>query len=411
MSFDVIKIRGARQNNLKNLDLDLPLGELVVVTGVSGSGKSTLAFDTIYAEGQRRYVETFSTYARQFLDRMDKPAVDSIEGIPPAITIDQTNPVRTSRSTVGTMTELNDYLKLVFARLSHLHCPGCQREVRRDDTQGIIADLLENLPPETRLHVCLPVTVPDSFSEDEVLQWLNQQNYTRVQARTEQQVHVIQDRLRLRDDNLPRLAEALETAMHHGNGHVAIYCDPEQPGAQLRAYSSHLHCPDCNLEFSEPGPGLFSFNSPIGACDTCRGFGRIIDVDFDLVIPDQNKTLREGAIRTFQSSSYQEGQVDMEKAARKRGIALDVPWRELDDESRDWVLEGEGDWNDGVWYGVRRFFNWLEGRAYKMHIRVLLSRYRAYTECHACHGARLKPEALWWRLHRRPDRKSTRLNS
>ena len=397
-----IILKGARQNNLKNLSLELPVNQLIVITGVSGSGKSTLAFDTIYAEGQRRYVETFSAYARQFLDRMDKPAVDSIEGIPPAIAIDQTNPVRTSRSTVGTMTELNDYLKLVFARLSHLHCPGCQREVRRDDTQGIVADLRANLPPDTRLHVCLPVTVPHNFSEQEVLQWLNQQGYTRVQSRTENQVHVIQDRLRLRDDNLSRLSEALETAMRHGNGHVLIYCDPEQPQAQLRAYSSHLHCPDCNLEFNEPGPGLFSFNSPIGACETCRGFGRIIDVDFDLVIPDQSKTLREGAIRIFQSASYQECQVDLEKAARKRSIPLDVPWRDLDDETREWVLEGEGDWDDGVWYGVRRFFNWLEGRAYKMHIRVLLSRYRAYTECYTCHGARLKPEALWWRLHRRP---------
>lgn len=397
-----IILKGARQNNLKNLSLELPVNQLIVITGVSGSGKSTLAFDTIYAEGQRRYVETFSAYARQFLDRMDKPAVDSIEGIPPAIAIDQTNPVRTSRSTVGTMTELNDYLKLVFARLSHLHCPGCQREVRRDDTQGIVADLRANLAPDTRLHVCLPVTVPHNFSEQEVLQWLNQQGYTRVQARTDKQVHVIQDRLRLRDDNLSRLSEALETAMRHGSGHVLVYCDPEQPQAQLRAYSSHLHCPDCNLEFSEPGPGLFSFNSPIGACDTCRGFGRIIDVDFDLVIPDHNKTLREGAIRIFQSSSYQECQTDLEKAARKRAIPLDVPWRDLDEETREWVLEGEGDWDDGVWYGIRRFFNWLEGRAYKMHIRVLLSRYRAYTECHTCHGARLKPEALWWRLHRRP---------
>ena len=397
-----IILKGARQNNLKNLSLELPVNQLIVITGVSGSGKSTLAFDTIYAEGQRRYVETFSAYARQFLDRMDKPAVDSIEGIPPAIAIDQTNPVRTSRSTVGTMTELNDYLKLVFARLSHLHCPGCQREVRRDDTQGIVADLRANLPPDTRLHVCLPVTVPHNFSGQEGLQWLNQQGYTRVQARTDKQVHVIQDRLRLRDDNLSRLSEALETAMRHGSGHVLVYCDPEQPQAQLRAYSSHLHCADCNLEFSEPGPGLFSFNSPIGACETCRGFGRIIDVDFDLVIPDHSKTLREGAVRIFQSSSYQECQTDLEKAARKRSIPLDVPWRDLDDETREWVLEGEGDWDDGVWYGIRRFFNWLEGRAYKMHIRVLLSRYRAYTECHTCHGARLKPEALWWRLHRRP---------
>jgi excinuclease ABC subunit A len=398
-----IVLRGARQNNLKNLSLELPVNQLIVITGVSGSGKSTLAFDTIYAEGQRRYVETFSAYARQFLDRMDKPAVDSIEGIPPAIAIDQSNPVRTSRSTVGTMTELNDYLKLVFARLSHLHCPGCQREVKRDSTDSIVADLFASVPENTRVHVCLPINVPDNFSADEITGWLNQQGYTRIQAQQAHQVHAIQDRLRLNSDNRERLAEAIETALHHGNGHVLVYCDPDTPQQQIRAWSSHLHCPDCDRQFSEPGPGLFSFNSAIGACESCRGFGRIIDVDFDLVIPDHNKSLRDGAIRIFQSSSYRECQDDLEKYARKRGIPLDVPWKALSAEQRQWVTDGEGSWTDGVWYGIRRFFAWLESRAYKMHIRVLLSRYRAYTECQSCHGARLKPEALWWRLHLAPS--------
>lgn len=392
-----IIVRGARQNNLKNLSLELPVNKLIVVTGVSGSGKSTLAFDTIYAEGQRRYVETFSAYARQFLDRMDKPAVDSIEGIPPAIAIDQTNPVRTSRSTVGTMTELNDYLKLVYARLSHLHCPQCQREVKRDTTTGILDSLYQTVPANTRLHVCLPVTVPHNFTDEEVLQWLTQQGYTRIQAKADNQVHAIQDRLRLTPENRERLAEAVETALHHGNGHVVIYAIHDDREQVLR-YSSRLHCPDCDLEFNDPSPSLFSFNSPIGACESCKGFGRIIGVDFDLVIPDQNKSLREGAVKPWQSPSYRECQVDMEKAARKSGIPLDVPWRELSHDHQQWVLEGEGSWNEGLWYGVRRFFNWLEGRAYKMHIRVLLSRYRAYTECGACHGARLKPEALWWQL-------------
>jgi excinuclease ABC subunit A len=397
-----IILRGARQNNLKNLSLELPVNQLIVITGVSGSGKSTLAFDTIYAEGQRRYVETFSAYARQFLDRMDKPAVDSIEGIPPAIAIDQSNPVRTSRSTVGTMTELNDYLKLVFARLSHLHCPGCQREVKRDSTRSIVADLMATVTADTRIHICLPITVPHNFSGDEITGWLNQQGYTRIQAQTAGQVHAVQDRLRLNADNQERLAEAVETALHHGGGHVLVYCNPDSDKQEIRAYSSHLHCPDCDRQFSEPGPGLFSFNSPIGACETCRGFGRIIDVDFDLVIPDHNKTLREGAIKIFQSSSYHECQDDLEKYARKRKVPLDTPWKNLTAEQRQWVTDGEGSWTDGVWYGVRRFFAWLESRAYKMHIRVLLSRYRAYTECHECHGARLKPEALWWRLHQKP---------
>lgn len=402
-AIESIVLRGARQNNLKNLSLELPVNKLIVITGVSGSGKSTLAFDTIYAEGQRRYIETFSAYARQFLDRMDKPAVDSIEGIPPAIAIDQSNPVRTSRSTVGTMTELNDYIKLVYARLSHLHCPGCQREVKRDNTQSIVAELMASFPAETRIHVCLPVNVPHNFSGNEILQWLNQQGYTRIQAQNEHHVHAVQDRLRLNSGNRDRLGEAIETALHHGNGHVLVYCEPDTDQQQIKAYSSHLHCPDCDKQFSEPGPGLFSFNSPIGACESCKGFGRIIDVDFDLVIPDHNKSLREGAIKIFQSASYKECQDDLEKYARKAGIPLDTPWKELTEKHKVWVQEGEGGWQDGVWYGIRRFFGWLESRAYKMHIRVLLSRYRAYTECHACHGARLKPEALCWRLHQQPS--------
>ncbi len=407
-AIDAIVVRGARQNNLKNLSLELPVNQLIVITGVSGSGKSTLAFDTIYAEGQRRYVETFSAYARQFLDRMDKPAVDSIEGIPPAIAIDQTNPVRTSRSTVGTMTELNDYLKLVYARLSHLHCPQCQQEVKRDSTQSIVDALYQSVAPSTRLHICLPVQVPHNFSDEEIMQWLTQQGYTRIQNTVDNQVHAIQDRLRLTPQNRERLAEAVETAMHHGSGHVVIYAAPESDSEKVTRFSSRLHCADCNLEFNDPSPSLFSFNSPIGACESCKGFGRIIGVDFDLVIPDQGKTLREGAVKPWQSPSYHECQLDMEKAARKSRVPLDTPWRELSKKHQQWVLEGEGPWADGVWYGVRRFFNWLEGRAYKMHIRVLLSRYRAYTECSACHGARLKPEALWWKLAQTSTRNKKR---
>ena len=213
---DSIRIRGARQNNLKNLNLDLPLGQLIVITGVSGSGKSTLAFDTVYAEGQRRYVETFSAYARQFLDRMDKPAVDSILGIPPAIAIDQSNPVRTSRSTVGTMTELNDYLKLAYARLAVLHCPQCAREVRRDTPQSIVADLQARLPAEQRLHVCVPLRVPHNFSDEEVEQLLARQGYTRVQGRQGDVVEAVQDRVRLNAAHRERLSEALDIAMQQG---------------------------------------------------------------------------------------------------------------------------------------------------------------------------------------------------
>ncbi|MDO9317026.1 MAG: excinuclease ABC subunit A [Gammaproteobacteria bacterium] len=410
-----IVIKGARQNNLKNLNLTLPTGKLIVVTGVSGSGKSTLAFDTIYAEGQRRYVETFSAYARQFLDRMDKPAVDSIQGIPPAIAIDQSNPVRTSRSTVGTMTELNDYLKLAFARLAVLHCPGCARIVRKDSAQSIMADLYQRLQPEQRLIICLPIRVPHNFSEEEVVQLLGQQGYTRIQSRTGDVVEAVQDRLRLNADNRERLGEALEVAMHHGNGRVVVYAGTDPVGAgparddltteltnhpttPLR-YSSHHHCPDCDIEFAQPQPSLFSFNSPIGACEECRGFGRIIGVDFALVIPDENKTLAQGAIKPWQTPSFKECQDDLLKFARKRGIPINTPWQQLSHEHQQWVLEGEGPSEDGLWYGVRRFFLWLETKAYKMHIRVLLSKYRAYTECHVCHGTRLKAESQWWRLH------------
>lgn len=402
MSKESIVVRGARQNNLKNLDLDLPTNELIVVTGVSGSGKSTLAFDTIYAEGQRRYVETFSAYARQFLDRMDKPAVDSIQGIPPAIAIDQTNPVRTSRSTVGTMTELNDYLKLLFARLADLYCYSCGRKVSSDSAQSIVEALYEQAEPDQRLMVCLPIHIPHNFNDDEVVQLLNQQGYTRIHQRSHHYVEVIQDRLKLRPESRDRLTEAVEAALHHGNGHVRVYpMDVDRNVGEPWRFSSHHHCPDCDIDYGEPSPSLFSFNSPIGACDSCRGFGRIIGVDFGLVVPDESKSLKEGAVKPWQTPSYAECQDDLMRYAKKRGIPVDKPWNKLTKKQQRWVLEGEGDFDEKVWYGVRRFFDWLETKAYKMHIRVLLSKYRAYTTCGSCDGARLKPEALWWRVGER----------
>lgn len=404
MANEAIVVKGARQNNLKNLDLELPTNELIVVTGVSGSGKSTLAFDTIYAEGQRRYVETFSAYARQFLDRMDKPAVESIQGIPPAIAIDQTNPVRTSRSTVGTMTELNDYLKLLFARMANLHCHGCGREVTCDSPQAVVDQLYRELPEGQRLMVCLPINVPHNFDDDEVLKLLNQQGYTRVHVREAHRVEVVQDRLKLSESNRDRLTEAVEVAMHHGNGKVKVYpLDENKDAGEPWLFSSQHHCPDCDLDFAESSPSLFSFNSPIGACDDCRGFGRIIGVDFGLVVPDENKSLKEGAVKPWQTPSYEECQRDLMRYAKKRGIPVDKPWNKLSKEHQLWVLEGEGDLDEKVWYGVRRFFDWLETKAYKMHIRVLLSKYRAYTPCETCNGARLKPEALWWRLGQRAE--------
>jgi excinuclease ABC subunit A len=460
---DAIFVRGARQNNLKNLDLDIPLNELIVVTGVSGSGKSSLVFDTMYAEGQRRYVETFSPYARQFLDRMDKPQVDSIAGIPPAIAIDQTNPVRTSRSTVGTMTELNDHLKLLFARAATLYCECCGRPVRRDTAESIYTDLREraeawgatrDAAADPRLLLTFPVPVPDSFQEAEVRALLEKQGYTRFfeppggsvapdrpaasagaatgastseaaatrtsvakraiagargkrgqssrsASRTPAVLHVVQDRFRAGQAERGRVLESLENALRVGRGRVNVQVvddsDPPRPLAIWR-YSSALHCAECDRSYQEPTPSLFSFNSPVGACESCRGFGRTIGIDYGLVIPDETRSLRGGAMKPWQTKSYAECQEDMEKFAKKRGIPLDVPWRELKAEHRRWVIEGEGDWRKGVWYGAKRFFTWLESRSYKMHVRVLLSRYRAYTPCEACGGARLKTQGLLWRV-------------
>ncbi|HYQ98743.1 MAG TPA: excinuclease ABC subunit UvrA, partial [Casimicrobiaceae bacterium] len=403
---DRIAIHGARQNNLKNLTLEVPTNELVVVTGVSGSGKSSLVFDTLYAEGQRRYVETFSPYARQFLDRMDKPQVDRIDGVPPAIAIDQTNPVRTSRSTVGTMTELADHLKVLYARAAQLHCRGCGRAVARD-TPASIHDELARRSAEAgdpRLVVTFPVTVPANFSEDEVRQLLERQGYTRIHARDGARLAVVQDRFRMSGVDRARVVEALEAALRIGQGRVDVQAAKDDGTGAVWRFSSDLHCPDCDIHYRDPAPSLFSFNSPLGACETCRGFGRVIGIDYGLVVPDAGKTLRAGAVKPWQSPSFRECQDDLEKYAKKRGIPLDVPWRELTEAQRRWVLDGETDWVSwskswpGVWYGVARFFAWLETKSYKMHIRVLLSKYRAYTPCQACGGARLKPEALLWRL-------------
>ncbi|HXF67049.1 MAG TPA: excinuclease ABC subunit UvrA [Burkholderiales bacterium] len=409
-----IVVRGARQNNLKNLSLELPLRELTVVTGVSGSGKSSLVFDTLYAEGQRRYVETFSPYARQFLDRMDRPRVDAIEGIPPAIAIDQVNPVRTSRSTVGTMTELADHLKLLYARAARLHCRGCGRAVARDTPETIYADLAARARAagDPRLVVAFPVPVPENFSEEEVRRLLARQGYTRIHARGGGTLEVVQDRIRMGSAERARVIEALEAALRVGQGRVNIYPLAEagpphapqlSPPAPWR-YSADLHCADCDIHYAEPTPSLFSFNSPVGACETCRGFGRVIGVDWGLVVPDESKTLREGAIRPWQSESYRGWNEDLLEYAKKRGVPPDTPWRDLAPEHRRWVIEGDPDWVSwrkswpGKWYGLARFFKWLETKAYKMHVRVLLSRYRAYTPCAACGGARLKTEALLWRV-------------
>ncbi len=440
MTQGTIRIRGARQHNLQNLDVDLRTGELTVVTGPSGSGKSSLVFDTLYAEGQRRYVETFSAYARQFLDRMDKPAVDKVEGVPPAIAIDQTNPVRSSRSTVGTMTELNDHLKLLFARLAVLYDRATALPVRHDTPETIYAELRARAQADDpRLVVTFPVELPANTSAEQLEQWLSASGFTKVQAEREaggvksaapgrpkqasapsggsephavgsvgavKILDVVADRFRLGNADKARVVEAIELALKRGGGRMNVYRLVEEGEPEVWKFSTGLHCPESDLRYSEPLPSMFSFNSAAGACDTCRGFGRVIGVDYGLVIPDEKKTLRTGAIKAIQTPAWQECQDDLMRHAEAAGIPRDTPWYRLTPEQKQWVIGGSPHWNgkwNQQWYGIKRFFEYLETKAYKMHIRVLLSKYRSYTPCPVCAGARLKTDSLLWRIGSKQD--------
>ncbi len=432
MTQGLIRIRGARQHNLRNLDIDIRTGELTVVTGPSGSGKSSLVFDTLYAEGQRRYVETFSAYARQFLDRMDKPAVDKVEGVPPAIAIDQTNPVRNSRSTVGTMTEINDHLKLLFARAAQLFDSRTALPVRHDTADSIYAELAQRCEAagDPRIAITFPVELPANTSAEEVEQWLSASGFTKVQAEREvERAHaaadevakgkkkakpapekikvldVIADRFRLGKAERSRAMEAIEVGLKRGSGRLTVYVLPESAAEaaepELWKFSLGLHCPESNLTYQEPIPSLFSFNSAVGACDACRGFGRVIGVDWGLVVPNEKLTLRTGVIKPIQTPAWKEIQDDLMRHSEAEGIPRDTAWSKLTREQKDWVIEGSPNWNgkwSQTWYGIRRFFEYLESKAYKMHIRVLLSKYRSYTECPSCGGARLKTESLLWRI-------------
>jgi excinuclease ABC subunit A len=420
-STPAISLRGARQHNLKGLDLDFPLGKLTVVTGPSGSGKSSLAFHTLYAEGQRRYVETFSPYVRQFFDRMDKPVVERIDGIPPAIAIEQKNHVRTTRSTVGTLTELNDYLKLLFARLATGYDPHTGEEIRPDSPESAAAWAESHLAGQTVL-VTFPVPVPKDTPAAELFPLLNQQGYLRVLndgkvVRTDEpsvsqlstlnsQLTILQDRVAVTPENRTRLLEALETAFHFGKGHAALVAE----GA-TKAFSNTWSNPATGFTLRPPSAALFSFNNPLGACPKCRGFGRVIGIDLDKAVPDPSLTIKQGAIKPFQGERGDECQRDLLKHCKERRIDLNTPWEELEDEVREWIYYGdrkssalsEADaleelWRDGKWYGVKGFFDWLETKAYKMHVRIFLSRYRSYTACPECRGKRLQPEALCFKI-------------
>ncbi len=426
-----IRLRGVRHNNLKNFDLDLPLGRLIVITGLSGSGKSSLAFDTLFAEGQRRYIETFSPYARQFFDRMDKPRVDSIEGIPPAIAIEQRNAVRTTRSTVGTMTEICDYMKVVWPHLAKLHCKQCGKPVEKESPQRVWEKLNSEFGiQDLEFLVTFDLPLTEKLSLKDSLQLVAKQGYQRLLIEgeairledapakftghgTRSALTIIQDRLKLAPRSRARFIEACEQAYHFGKGRLAVHLPGSRTGHDSQftihdslQFSNRLHCATCNLDYREPSSALFSFNHPTGACPACKGFGRVISIDYDLAVPDRSRTLAEGVVKPWLTATGVECQDDLMKFCKKRGVPVNVPFHELPREAQDWVMNGDPgyDSNDPahrwpkLWYGVKGYFRWLESKSYKMHVRVLLSRYRAYTKCPACDGKRFQPEALLYRI-------------
>ncbi|MFH0726826.1 MAG: excinuclease ABC subunit UvrA [Pseudomonadota bacterium] len=400
MSQSVIKIRGARQHNLKGIDIDIPLNRITVITGVSGSGKSSLAFDTLYAEGQRRYVETFSPYARQFMERMDGPRVDRIEGIPPAIAIDRKDPVRTSRSTVGTMTEVTDYAKLLFARLGQLHCEKCGQPVSADTPAGVWR-FLSTVGKGAGVLVTFPVTAVPA-AEADVRRELSALGYDRIlkdgqvldlsqwrPASDREVLQVLADRIRFDPAQRERLIDSIEQAFRLGHGVIQVHVD-----GVSHAFSQALSCAACDIHYHPAPPNLFSFNSPVGACETCRGFGRVIDMDLDLIIPDPSLPLADGAIKPWAGKVGRRLEYeDLEAFCNKSKIPLDVPFNRLKEAQRRAIIDGTPDY-----YGIRGFFSWLETKTYKMHVRVFLSRYRSYESCTACGGTRFRKEALQYTI-------------
>ncbi len=406
MDPSAIEIVAAREHNLKGVDVRVPLRALTVITGVSGSGKSSLAFDVLYAEGQRRYIESFSTYARQFLDRMEKPLVERIDGILPAIAIDQRRPVKTSRSTVGTMTEIHDHLKLLFAKVGVPHCRQCGRVVRRDTAESVALQILAAHADERAL-VTFPLVAPANLPWAEMQTGLLGAGFLRalgpdglveldnapVAPLVDGGLTIVQDRLRLRPADRARLVESLEQAFRHGRGRAAVVLIDQ--ASRVERFSTALECAACGVTVRDPVPNLFSFNSPLGACEACRGFGRVIDLDLDLVVPDPRRTLGDGAIKPWSTKATTWERGELLKFCRRRGIATHVPWADLAPAQQELVLAGD---DRGHYPGVRGWFRWLEGRTYRMHVRVFLSRYRSYRLCPTCNGTRVRPEALAFRV-------------
>ncbi|MEP7028014.1 MAG: excinuclease ABC subunit UvrA [Candidatus Eisenbacteria bacterium] len=404
----MVRIRGARQHNLKGLDLDLPRGRMTVITGVSGSGKSSLAFDTLYAEGQRRYVESVSTYAKQFLGRLPRPEVDTISGLSPAVAIQQSNRARSARSTVGTATEIYDYLRLLVARVGVPHCPKCGRPVLAD-SPGRIVDEAGEWAEGLEVRVFAPVALPERLPWKDVAQGLSANGYLRIGVparlgpwtladldplpklpRGARVVHVLIDRMRWKSGLATRLAEALESAFARGDGRLELQLGEEEPP---RPRSERRECPVDGLALPEPQPNLFSFNSPLGVCPTCRGFGDVLEFDPARIVPDPQKTLTEGAIDPWAGSWRAHFSKKLSELSKRHGVPLDVPWSRLSEAQHALVMDGAPGFR-----GVMPFLERLKAKDYKAANRFIIKRYQRPSRCPTCHGSRLKPEALWVRL-------------
>jgi excinuclease ABC subunit A len=440
-----IVVRGARVHNLKNITVEIPLNSLAVVTGVSGSGKSSFAFDTLYAEGQRRYISSLSAYARQFLERIDRPDVDDIEGICPALAIRQKNYSRNPRSTVGTVTEINDYLRLLYARIGTTYCHVCGRVVEKDSPQSI-ADFIMSLPQGQRVYLCMRLALdPPDRKEVEpghrasrkssasqkpedrlavILPGLQRQGYVRLLIDSElvdlpeaveamgksraQEAHVVVDRLVVQPDIRKRLVDSIEVCSRDSEGHIEVLLISDNsaemehmlqkdhpdirwlrhPAGTLIKFSEAFECQLCHVTYQEPEPRLFSFNNPFGACPECQGFGNTLTIDLDRIIPDKSKSLATGAVNPWTKPRYRSIHHRLLQFAAREGIPEDVPWRELPEIARDKIINGHGSFP-----GVLGFFDYLEQKKYKMHVRIFISRYRGYATCLACHGERLRQEA------------------
>ena len=425
---EAVRLRGVRQNNLKGIDVEIPVGKLVVVTGLSGAGKSSLVFETLHAEGQRRYVETFSPYTRQFLEMLPEADADAVENVRPSVAIRQGNSVKTSRSTVGTMTELCDRMKIWFAQRAELRDPASGETLRAWSPATIWTSVRERFAG-TPLVLAFPVARPKKLAWTRILDEFAAAGFTKIlcagtlceidefagtpAARRADEIFVVADRMRISDTERARFLESAAAALKFGGGVLCLFqkAEPSSRGnaephgnavfAQCGAFADRLISPITRRRFREPTPALFSFNSPVGACPRCRGFGRIIGLDWKKIIPDETKTLAQGVCAAFSGAIYGESQKDLLRAARRRKIPLNVAWRDLPESARNYIVDGDADWNDADWtrgwYGIRRFFAWLESTSYKMHVRVFLSRFRAYTKCPECAGTRFRDEPLCWR--------------